>query len=152
MSRNPLLLLLFVLLLAPAAAEAQQPVVIPTAPSWAVTERCYDSSKIQTAVISTATAGDLELVGATASQVIYVCGYKVVAGGTVSVRLIYGTGSNCATGQTGLEGAIPLVANSGFLEPNTGAVQTKTPAGQALCIETSASVQVSGRLLYVKEP
>lgn len=145
------LLVIGVLACVPSSASAQLPVQIPSAPSWSITERCYDTSKATSVIISTATAGDLELVSATASQIVYVCGWNFISSGTNTIRFIYGTGSNCATGQTGLTGIYAVTAQVGMAIPNTGAIQTKTPASNALCIEIGSSVQVSGMLTYVKE-
>lgn len=145
------LAVVFVLLA--SSAWAQQPVnVAAIAGLSPITPRCDDPSKLVTAVISTAASGNTELVALTTSQTIYVCGINFMAAGTVNVRLVYGTGSACGTGETGLTGLYPLVAQTGLLIPNTGlGVQMKTPASNALCIELDAGIGVRGSITYVKE-
>lgn len=105
---------------------------------------CQDS-----VVISTATSGNVELVALTTDETIYVCGWDVVATGTVAVQLIYGTGSACTTGETNLTGAYPLVANGGLVHQSPFSI-TKTAVSNALCIELSAAVQVDGIVNYTK--
>jgi hypothetical protein len=102
-----------------------------------------------TAVISTASSGNVQLVALTTSETVYVCGWSVVATGTVAVQLIYGTGSACATGETDLTGAYPLVANGGLVDRGDFAVM-RAAASNALCIELSGAVQVDGVLYYTK--
>lgn len=115
------------------------------------TSACDDDSKLQTVPISSASAGNVQLVALAASEVITVCSFNVVAGGTVAWQLIYGTGTACATGETDITGAYPLVANSGLVVPNTGFAQAKTAASNALCMELSAGTQVDGLLGYVQQ-
>lgn len=111
---------------------------------------CNDPTLTTSAVINATASGNTEVVPLTASQTIYVCGYNFIASGTADVRLVYGTGTACATGETGITGLYPLVANTGIAVPNGGAIQTKTASGNALCIETSASVNVRGMVTYAK--
>lgn len=99
--------------------------------------------------ISTASSGNVELVALTASETVYVCGWSAVATGTVAIQLIYGTGTACATGETDLTGAYPLVANGGLVDRGDFAVM-RGAASNALCIELSGAVQVDGVLYYTK--
>ncbi len=105
---------------------------------------CEDS-----AVISTASSGNVELVALTSSETIYVCGWSVVATGAVAVQLIYGTGSACATGETNLTGAMPLAANGGFVQQSPYRIWTAA-VSNAVCIELSGAVQVDGYINYTK--
>ena len=82
------------------------------------------------------------------STAIYVTSFNFIAGGTGNVTLEYGTGSNCGTGTTALTGAYPLTAQNGIANGNGLGAVLKVPAGNALCILTSAAVQVSGSLSY----
>jgi hypothetical protein len=112
---------------------------------------CDDPSRVTSVAIDTASSGNVELVALTSSQIVYVCGYDVQAHGTVGVQFIYGTGTACATGETNLTGVYNLEAREGLVRSNGGAVQFKTAASNALCIELSAAIQVSGVLTYVKQ-
>jgi hypothetical protein len=103
-----------------------------------------------TVAINVSTATTTQLVALSGTTKIYVTGLAVIAGGTGNITLVYGTGSACGTGTTSLSGAIPLVANAGFtLGSGLGAV-LMVPAGQALCITTSAAVQMSGFVTYAQ--
>jgi hypothetical protein len=111
---------------------------------------CADPADVTTVAIDTATSGNVQLVALASSQVVYICSYNFIASGTVSVQLIYGTGSACATGETDITGPYPLVANSGISVPGGGATLAKSAGSNALCIELSGAVQVSGLLTYVQ--
>lgn len=105
---------------------------------------------------ATPTEAFLALPATTTTQIIalsgstktYVTSAVVLAGGTVNVTFKYGTGSNCGTGTTTLNGPWPLTAQAGFTKgAGTGAVMI-VPAGQALCITTDASVTGGVDLTY----
>jgi hypothetical protein len=103
-----------------------------------------------TVAINVSTATTTQLVALSGTTKIYVTGLTVVAGGTGNITFVYGTGSACGTGTTSLSGAIPLIANAGLsLGSGLGAV-LMVPAGQALCITTSAAVQMSGFVTYAQ--
>jgi len=100
------------------------------------------------AVISTASSGNVELVALTSGQTIYLCDFTIMAGGTVGVQLIYGTGAACATGETNMTGVMPLVVNTGWTHNYGG--RLKTAEANAFCIELSGAVQVDGVVTYRK--
>jgi hypothetical protein len=112
---------------------------------------CEDPAKVNSVAISTSTSGNNQLVALNGSEVVYACGYNLMAAGTVNVRFVYGTGTACATGETGLTGLYPLVAQTGLSVSNGGAVQFKGAAGNAMCIELDAAVAVAGVLTYVRQ-
>lgn len=99
-------------------------------------------------VISTASSGNVELVALTSGQTIYLCDFTIMAGGTVGVQLIYGTGTACATGETNMTGVMPLVVNTGWTHNYGG--RLKTAEANAFCIELSGAVQVDGVATYRK--
>lgn len=105
---------------------------------------------------ATPTEAFLALPATTTTQIIalsgstktYITSAVVIAGGTVNVTFKYGTGSNCVTGTTTLNGPWPLTAQAGFSKGSgLGAVMI-VPAGQALCITTDASVTGGVDLTY----
>lgn len=100
--------------------------------------------------IADSTSGSVELVALSGSTVIYVCGYSLVSRGTVNAKFIRGTGTACATGSADKTGAMSLIANSGIAIPNGGGVQFKGNAGDAICINLSAGIEVDGILTYVQ--
>ena len=110
---------------------------------------CEDPDLVSSVVISTATSGNVQLVALSGSTVVTVCGFNVVSTGTVAVQFISGTGSACATGETDKTGAMPFVANGGI---NTGFGNKifSGAAGEAVCVELSAAIQIDGVLTYVQ--
>lgn len=100
--------------------------------------------------ISAASSGNNQLVALTSGETVYICGYELVAAGTVDVQFITGTGTACATNEFDETGAMPLVANSGLVSRSPFWTGMAGLAGDAFCIELSASVQVSGVLYYTK--
>lgn len=102
-------------------------------------------------IFSTTTAETIEVVPLSGSLVTYVLFDKVVADGTVTFTWKYGTGTNCGTGTTTLEGAYNLTAQNGWVEGNGAAPVLIVPAGKALCRTTSAgTVQTAGKVLAVQ--
>jgi len=105
--------------------------------------------------ISTASSGNVELVALTGGQIVYVCGFDVTSQADVSVQFISGTGTACATGETNKTGTYPLIVAGGTGLRGIqrgGGVSTlfRGAAGEAVCIELSAGVQVDGLLTYAK--
>ncbi len=101
-------------------------------------------------VINAATSGSTQLVALVSGQVIYVCGYNFMAGGTANVKLLYGTGTNCGTGATDLTGPYPLIAQTGVSYGNGEGTVFRTASANALCVNLSAAVQVSGVVTYTQ--
>lgn len=90
-----------------------------------------------------------QIIALSGTKVTYVTLAKVFAGGTVNLTFKYGTGSNCGTGTTTLEGPYALTAQSGWVEGNGSGPVMIVPAGQALCVTTDATVSNSGvKLVY----
>lgn len=103
-----------------------------------------------TAKIDVSTATTTEIVALSGSTKIYVTSLSLIAGGTGNIKFVYGTGVACATGTTDLTANYPLVAQSGLaLGGGLGPVLV-VPASQALCVTTSAGVQMSGHLTYTQ--
>jgi hypothetical protein len=98
--------------------------------------------------INVSTATTTQLVAISGSTSIYVTAYDVIAGGTGNITFEYGTGSNCGTGTTALTGAYPLTAQAGIAKGSGVGVVLKVPSGNALCVLTSAAVQMSGSVSY----
>ena len=111
---------------------------------------CADHARVQTAVISNSTSGNVEIVGLNGSDLIYVCGYSLIAGAATGVRFVYGTGTACATGETALTGVWSLASNGGITQANGGAPQFVVPAGNAFCSENSGANAIAGHVTYVR--
>ena len=144
---------LILLVLAVGFAWAQQPVNISQIGGASPVEAiCDDPSKVNSAEIElTAGTGNSEIVALSGSTVIYVCGYVLMVGGADTTQWINGTGSACATGETD-EVTFDFAADGdGISVPNGGHVQFKTDAGDALCVERTSSVALSGSVTYVQQ-
>lgn len=118
--------------------------------TWA-SDICSDSTLVTSVPINTATSGNVQLVALSGSTKVTACGYHFTTAGAVEVQFVYGTGSACGTGETILTGPMKFVADGDSLVVPNGAKAFATPAGQALCIELSAAVQVSGLFTYVQQ-
>lgn len=102
------------------------------------------------APINVSTATTTQLVALSASTKIYVTSFDVIAGGAGNITFVYGTGTNCGTGQTALTGAYPLTAQAGIAKGSGIGPILVVPAGNALCVLTSAAVQMSGSVSYTQ--
>lgn len=100
--------------------------------------------------ISIASATTAELVPAVAGQSIFVTHYNFVSAGTASVKLVTGTGANCATGRADLTGNYALTASAGVDAGSGLGVLAIAPPGRALCITNSAAVGVYGLLSFAQ--
>lgn len=105
------------------------------------------------AVIDTAASGNTQLVALNGSTSIYICSYIITAEATVDVRLVRGTGTACATGETSITGTFAFSTTTGLLGVSRGSglgMITKGSSGDAVCIETSGAVQVNGEITYTQ--
>lgn len=98
------------------------------------------------ALIDTAVSGDNTIVAAAPGRKIRVIAYLAIAGGDVSIRW--------KSGSTSLSGAMALAANGGAAPAGAGESPSgyiglmETAPGQALVLNLSGAVQVSGHLTY----
>ena len=68
-----------------------------------------------------------------------ICGYTLIASGNAATfQLAYGTGTNCATGQTPLSPVIGLPNGCTLVNRNPDIVE-RTPPGQNLCAVATGS-------------
>lgn len=112
-------------------------------------------------IYDTNTSGNSELVPISGTKTIYVCGYEVMASGTVNVSLVTGTGTACAsaasgTPSTGTSGASASLTPAWQLTTQTGKLSAypthgwllSTGSANALCIKTSGAVSVQMQVFY----
>lgn len=99
-------------------------------------------------VYDASTNGSTELIALTSGRTIYICGHTLFAGGTVGVKLTYGTGTACATGKTGVTPKYPLTAQVGLVENSPFWNGIKTASANALCLETDAGIAVQALIKY----
>lgn len=98
------------------------------------------------APISTSSSGNTQLVALLASAEIRICNINWASATPISVSLVYGHGSACATGEIALTGVYANTANVDF---NFGGT-LKTAAGEALCIKLGSAVSTTGVVTYAK--
>lgn len=104
------------------------------------------SNTIKFASVSVSTSGDNTIVTGVTGVKIKVLSVLLVASGTVSVKWVSNT--------TDLTGAMPLVANSGFVLPASSPGQGhyfETAVGQGLKLNLSSAVAVNGHISYYEE-
>lgn len=99
------------------------------------------------------TNGSTKLVTGSATNRIFVCGFDFFAAGTANVKLVYGTGTNCATGTTAITPAFQFTIQTGLVDPSPyWRGLTPVPLGNDLCINTSAGVAVQAIVYYLIQP
>lgn len=102
------------------------------------------------AVINVAAAATTQLVALASSQIIRVCSF-VISGDTLATTatFVYGTGSNCATGQAALTGAMRLPDEGSIALSGMNGSLFRTIASNALCL-TAATGAVTGFVTYAQ--
>lgn len=100
--------------------------------------------------IDVSTATTTQLVALSGSTRIYITHWDVIAGGTGNIKLVYGTGASCGSGTTDITGNYNLTAQAGISVGGGLGPAIVVPAGQALCVTTSAAVQMSGVVTYTQ--
>lgn len=114
-------------------------------------------------IYDTNTNGNTELVPISGSTHVYVCGYEMLAAGTVNLSLVAGTGTACASAASGT----PSTGTSGASAPLTPAWQFTTQTGKlsmwpthgwlidagsanALCLKASVGVAAQVQIFYAQ--
>lgn len=98
------------------------------------------------ASIDTATSGDNTIVAAASGRKIRVIAYTAIASGDVSIRW--------KSASTSLSGAMAVAANGGAAPSGAGESPSgyiglmETAPGEALILNLSAAIQVSGHITY----
>ena len=152
--------LLIAPLFLPPVAMAQQTVTVPSLTTVMLPSLNADGgalshvTNLPTSFIPSASVpiavsmpGTLQLIAAVSGQAIYVTDWDVVAGGTGTFQLEYGTGANCAAGTTALTGVYPATAQFG----RAGIGHLFVPSGNALCIVTTGAAASQGFVAYVQQ-
>lgn len=99
-----------------------------------------------------------EIAPLVASRTIHVCSIVAMAGGTTTVTLKRGTGTNCGTGTTAVSPGFELTAQTGWVEgtgfgeiygaAGAGTVGGAMTSGNALCVTSSAGVNLHVKVRY----
>lgn len=88
-------------------------------------------------------------VAAVAGKTIYVCAFVMTAASASTAQFVYGTGSNCGTGQTSLTNAMNIAAGGAVSIGSGSGVLFQVPAGQALCL-AAGTANVTGFITYAQ--
>jgi hypothetical protein len=102
------------------------------------------------AIYDASTSGSTKLIDGASGSNVYVCGFTFFSGGTVNVKLVYGTGATCGTGSVDLTPAFQFTAQTGIVEPSPVFRGLLVPAVQNLCINASSGVAVQAIVYYAK--
>lgn len=102
----------------------------------------------QSVIYDASTNGATQLVTNASLSQIYICGFLLTAGGTANVKLEYGTGTACATGETALTPAFPMVTQMIITDSSPMWRGLRVPPAKNLCINTSAGVAVQAIVYY----
>jgi len=105
------------------------------------------------AFLNMTTATTTQIVALSGSTHVYVCSYAIHVGGAADVKLVSGTGSNCATSQADTSTTYDFaVADAGINRAGAGGgvVSRTNDAGDALCVTSSAAVDVDVEVSYAQ--
>lgn len=100
-------------------------------------------------VVSATASGNTQIVAASTGQTVKICHLSVGLETPVNVRLVRGTGANCATSTVALTGFYYGVAGLAFdRDPNPITAGT---TGAAVCLGLSSASNVGGLVIYAYE-
>lgn len=104
----------------------------------------------KTAIYDTNSNGSTKLISGGSVSTVYVCGFDMMSGGTVTAKLEYGTKTTneCDTGETALTPAFSMVAQSVVTDSSAFWRGITVPPGKDVCIKTSAGVAVQLIVYY----
>ena len=102
----------------------------------------------KTAIYDNTTNGTTQLISS--GNAVYICGYTMFSGGTVSVSLVSGTGTNCANSQTSVTPAYQFVAQTGVVDESPFFRGMFVSASRAVCIKTNAGVAVQAIIYFAQ--
>lgn len=105
-----------------------------------------DFSCTGSVAVSVSGAGNTELVAAAVAKKVRICHVSLTAAGPVDIKFTNGTGVNCGTGTADLTGLYRSTLTLALDLYEKAALRTGT--GNALCINLSGAVAVSGLLMY----
>lgn len=112
-------------------------------------------------IYDASTSGNTQLVAISGSKNIFICGYEMLAAGTVNLSLVAGTGSACAsaasgTPSTGTSGASAALTPAWQFTTQTGKLSAypthgyliTTGTANALCLKESGAVAAQVQVFY----
>jgi hypothetical protein len=96
----------------------------------------------QSVVYDNALTGATKIISGVPGKITYVCGYVISANGAVGAGLVYGTGTNCATGRVLMTPVWQLVAQTHIDDVSPYWRGMSAPASNDVCINASAAIAV----------
>lgn len=104
----------------------------------------------QVVIYDGSTSGESELIPGVTGKNIYLCGFTLWSAGTVTVSIVWGTGSSC-TGANKLTPAYQFTAQTGIVDhlpvyEGIGGI----PSPNNICLNTSAGVAVQAMVYYAQ--
>lgn len=93
-------------------------------------------------------SGNTQIIAAVAGQRIYICSLSISFNAGVDLKIVEGTGSNCATGPTDITGTYKNVLTFDLLWSNTSALRSSV--GQAVCVNLAAASTGGGTVIYAQ--
>jgi hypothetical protein len=129
-----------------AALTANQGTPNTDANSWPVhlSTPCTLSAAIE---LAPAGIGNQQIVALTAAKSIRICSISLSNSGAADLKLVQGTGANCVTGPANLTGTFRNVLS---MVQGWQSNPLNTASAQALCLNSSAAVNIGGVILYDK--
>lgn len=147
MKRLEIVLILLTLALGVSFANAQ------------TQQLCYTSNGVNCVqAIATSTTTPINISSATTAQVlaldvnksIYVTSWDAISSAAGTLQWVYGTGTNCATGQNNLSGAYSFGASTVFSKGNGLGAIFVIPKGNALCVVSTSTINAQGSISSVQ--
>lgn len=128
------------------SAMVNVPGVISVAEAQTVEVNCN-----KVAILDGNVTGALRVIAAAnATSRTIICGYKL--GGTTStVKLEYGTGTNCATGETSLTPAFLTTSSTYIVDPGPVWSGLIVPPGNDVCVRLSAGANGQAEIHYFQQ-
>lgn len=103
-----------------------------------------------TASISMSSATTTQAIALASGKSVYVCGFVFNADGKTTAKLVQGTGTNCATGQSSLTPPFNLDAGANVQLGSGLGRLLKSNAGSAVCVTSSAGKTLNVLLIYAQ--
>jgi hypothetical protein len=102
------------------------------------------------AVVNVTAAATTEIVALTGGQTIRICGFSLSMSAAGTAQIVYGTGTNCATGLTALTGAMPLATGTPLSNAGgSGSSLLRGAVSNAICV-AAVTGNVVGFINYAK--
>lgn len=123
-----------------------------------ITDPCQGVAKTYTP-INISASGSVKIITGAAAKKTYICHIDLVTNTANNVALVEGTGTNCATGTSGVIGGTTpasgwnFSANGGISIGMGGAAALQAPnaTGDDVCLNPSAATQLSGQVVWVQQ-